>query len=117
MPRDSITRRVDQAVDALDVPAAGIGGFEFVGQRRMVARIDTATTRQRDGGGGHQGEDRIEPGGNRKLRQIHQRAPRPVQHRSRSGYSADNVLTLYSPKGSHEPENRGANGSDPADQY
>jgi hypothetical protein len=44
-------------------------------------------------------------------------SPRAVQHQSPSGYSAANVLTLYSPKGSHEPENRGANGSDPADQY
>ena len=65
-------RGVDQPVDAFDVPAAGIGGFEFVGQRRMFAAFDTATTDNAHRGGGHQRKDRIEPGSDRKLRQIHQ---------------------------------------------
>ena len=44
---------VNQSVHLLDVQSAGIGGFEFVGQRRMVARRRHRDHRQRDGRGGH----------------------------------------------------------------
>jgi hypothetical protein len=64
-------RGIYQTVNALDVPAAVIGGFEFIGECRMVAGVRNSDHGQRNGRGRHQCENRIEPGGNRKLWQIH----------------------------------------------
>lgn len=44
---------------AFDIPAAGIGGFEFFRESRMKARVRHSIYRQRHGGRGHQCKDRI----------------------------------------------------------
>jgi hypothetical protein len=44
---------------AFDIPAAGIGGFEFFRKSRMKARVRHSIYRQRHGGRGHQCKDRI----------------------------------------------------------
>lgn len=66
----------EQAVDAHDVPAPGIGGFEGVGARHVQARAVDGDRRQRQRRGGHQCKDRIELCGNRKLRQCYGRSYR-----------------------------------------
>ena len=50
-------RGIDQPVDAFDVPAAGVSGFEFFCESRMKARVRYGEDRQRDGRRGHQCED------------------------------------------------------------
>ena len=68
-------RGIEQAVEALEIPASGIVGFEIGRQRRVVPRIRDRHHRQRDGDGGHQCEDRIELGGDGKFRKGHDGPP------------------------------------------
>ncbi len=65
----------EQPADPLHGAAAGIGGLEFRGERGMLARVEHGDRRQRQRHGGHQGKDRIELGGDRKLRQCHETTP------------------------------------------
>jgi hypothetical protein len=70
-------RGINQPVDTFDIPAAGIGGFEFFSEGGVLARVRHRNDRQRHSRGSHQCEDHIEPDGDRKLGQVHQGAPRP----------------------------------------
>jgi hypothetical protein len=64
-------KRIDQAVDALDVLAATEGRAELLGQRRVALGIDHGDRGEPDRHGGKQREDRVELGRDRKMRQLH----------------------------------------------
>ena len=72
-------RRVNQRVDALQIDDPIEGGAEFLGHRRMAARLDNGDHGQCEGNGRDQRKYCVKLGGNRKLRQRH--GPRTPQFR------------------------------------